>query len=162
VPPLLSLGAAVELASLDSRRSVPLDQFIVGNRRTRREPGELVTAVHVPRWGASARSSFRKLGARKYLVISIAMVAAVVETDARGVITRCGLAVGSCSSVAQRLSDLERVLTGEALDAALPGQARPEHLAALAPINDVRGTADYRAEAALVLVRRTLEALVHE
>jgi len=162
VPPLLSLGAEVELARTGSRRTLPLDQFIVGNRKTRREPGELVTAVHVPRWGASARSHFLKLGARRYLVISIAMVSAVVETDARRVITRCAVAVGSCSSVAHRLPDLERVLTNETLDAELPGRARPEHLAALAPITDVRGTADYRAGAALALVRRTLEALVGE
>jgi len=162
VPPLLSLGAKVELARADSRRVLPLDHFIVGNRRTRREPGELVTAVHVPRWGDSARSHFLKLGARRYLVISIAMVSAVVETDARSVITRCGFAVGSCSAVAQRLPALERALTNEAFDARLPGRARPEHLASLAPITDVRGTAEYRADAAFALVRRTLEVLVGE
>ncbi len=162
VPALLSLGAEVELARADSRRILPLDRFITGNRRTRRAPGELVIAVHVPRWAASARSHFLKLGARKYLVISIAMVAGVVEPDARGAIARCAFAVGSCSSVAQRLPDLERALLGAMVDRELPGRVRPEHLAALAPITDVRGTAEYRADAALTLVRRTLEVLAGE
>lgn len=162
VPALLALGAEVELASADSRRVLPLDQFITGNRRTRREPAELVTAVHVPRWGASARSHFLKLGARKYLVISIAMVAGVVEPDASGRIARCAFAVGSCSVVAQRLSDLERDLIGAALDGKLPERVRAEHLAGLAPITDLRGTAEYRADVALALVRRTVEALAGE
>lgn len=162
VPPLLSLGAEVELARVDARRTLPLDQFITGNRRTRRAPGELVTAVHVPRWGASARSHFLKLGARKYLVISIAMVSGVVEPDARGMIARCAFAVGSCSTVAQRLPELERALIGTTIDGTLPDRVRPEHLAALAPITDVRGTAEYRVDAALALVRRTLEVLAGE
>jgi CO/xanthine dehydrogenase FAD-binding subunit len=159
VPPLLALGAEVELARSDGRRVVPLGEFITGNRRTRREPAELLAAILVPRWGASARSHFLKLGARKYLVISIAMAAAVVETDAGGAITRCAVAVGSCSSVARRLPGLERDLQGAALDARLPGLVRAEHVATLAPITDVRGTAEYRMDAARVLVRRVLEAL---
>jgi CO/xanthine dehydrogenase FAD-binding subunit len=162
VPALLSLGAEVELARAGSRRMMPLDQFITGNRRTRREPTEMVTAVRVPRWRESARSHFLKLGARKYLVISIAMVSGVVEPDARGSIVRCAFAVGSCSSVAQRLPDLERALTGELLDGGLPERVRAEHLMPLAPITDVRGTAAYRADVALALVRRTLEALANE
>jgi CO/xanthine dehydrogenase FAD-binding subunit len=162
VPPLLSLGAAVELACADGRRVVPLGEFITGNRRTRREPGELLASIRVPRWGASARSHFLKLGARKYLVISIAMVSAVLETDAFGAISRCAVAVGSCSGVAQRLHGLERDLVGAVRDARLPELVRAEHLASLAPISDVRGTADYRKDAALVLVRRALEALAGE
>jgi CO/xanthine dehydrogenase FAD-binding subunit len=162
IPPLLSLGAEVELARADGRRVVPLEEFVAGNRRTRREPGELLAAILVPRWDASARSYFRKLGARKYLVISIAMVSAVVESDARGAITRCAVAVGSCSSVARRLPDLERDLAGAPLDARLPDLVRAEHLATLAPITDVRGTAEYRMDAALVLVRRALEVLAGE
>lgn len=162
VPALLSLGAEVELSRADAQRNLPLEAFIVGNRRTQRDPAELVTAIHVPRWGASARSHFTKLGARKYLVISIVMVSGVVETDAGGAIARCAFAVGSCSGVARRLHELERELTGAKLDAALPGRVRPEHLAALAPITDVRGTAEYRTDAALTLVRRTIEGLAGE
>lgn len=159
VPALLALGAEVELASVAGRRRLPLGEFVLGNRRTARGPQELVSAVLVPPWSARARSVFLKLGARRYLVISIAMVAAVIEPDAAGRVARCGVAVGACSAVAQRLSALEQALVGATLDVRIGARVHQEHLAGLTPIDDVRGTAEYRADAALTLVRRALESL---
>jgi len=159
-PNLLALDAAVELASAASVRRVPVGEFVVGNRRTVRAPDELVTAIFVPdpMEGTAARSAFVKLGSRAYLVISIAMVAAVVEVGPDGRIARARIAVGACSEVARRLPELEQDLAGGSLGEA-PAIVRPEHLAGLSPIDDVRGTAAYRRDAALVLVRRALEAL---
>jgi CO/xanthine dehydrogenase FAD-binding subunit len=162
VPPLRALGAAVELASVRGTRTLPLEAFVLGNRRTACAPDELVTAVLVPAWGARTRSTFLKLGARRYLVISIAMVAAVVETDAQGAIVRCGVAVGACSAVAQRLSALEAALAGRRLAPGIGAVVSPAHLAPLAPIDDVRATAAYRSDAAATLVARALETLAHE
>lgn len=159
LPNLLALDAAVELSSARGARRVPVGDFVVGNRRTVRGPDELVTAIVVPAPlpGATARSAFEKLGSRAYLVISIAMVAAVVEVDPEQRIARARLAVGACTEVAVRLPALEAELAGRSVreGAAAP---RAEHLAHLAPIDDVRGSAAYRREAALVLVRRALEA----
>jgi len=84
VPPLLALDAAVELRSRAGTRALPLSDFISGNRRTARREDEIVTAVTVPRTIDAGASTFLKLGARRYLVISIAMVAAVVQADADG------------------------------------------------------------------------------
>jgi len=160
VPGLLSLDAVVELASAGGVRHVPAGAFVVGNRRTVRAPDELVTGILVPAplAGTDVRSTFLKLGARAYLVISIAMVAAVVESDEEGRIRRARIAVGACSEVAQRLADLEAELVGRALGEAA-ALVDTRHLATLAPITDVRATADYRRSAALVLVRRALGAL---
>lgn len=158
VPALLALDARVELASRRGRRELPLAQFITGARRTRLAPDEIVTAILVPAPQHAARSTFLKLGARKYLVISIAMVAIVLETDKRTVRT-ARIAVGACSPVALRLDLLEKALENQALDAGLCERVGPEHFQTLAPIDDVRGSADYRKEAALTLVRRGLEAL---
>ena len=162
VPPLLALGADVELASVRGVRTLPLGAFVRGNRRTACAPDELMTAVLVPKWGAAARSTFLKLGARRYLVISIAMVAAAVETDAHGAIGRCGVAVGACSAAAQRLPGLEAALAGRRLAPGIGAIVTPAHLAALAPIDDVRATAAYRADAAATLVGRALDELAHE
>ncbi|MCX7891773.1 MAG: FAD binding domain-containing protein [Burkholderiales bacterium] len=165
-PPLMALGAQVELARFGARRTVPLSDFILGNRRTARGADELATAILVPAWarqaGHSARSAFLKLGARRYLVISIAMVAATLEVSPTGKITRCGIAVGACSPVAKRLTALEKRLLGERLTAGIAALAAPAHLAELAPIDDVRAAAQYRREAALELVRRALAALAAE
>jgi CO/xanthine dehydrogenase FAD-binding subunit len=162
VPPLLALGAEVELASVRGLRRLPLGAFILGNRRTACAADELVTAVLAPRWGERARSTFLKLGARRYLVISIAMVAVTVETDAQGAIARGGIAVGACSAVAQRLPALEAALAGRRLAPGIGAMVAPAHLAPLTPIDDVRATAGYRADAAATLVARALEKLAHE
>ena len=159
VPPLLALDAEVELASSWGARRLPLAEFLVGNRKTQRRPDELLTAVWVPRTLEDARSVFLKLGARRYLVISISMVAAVVDVE-DGQVGAVRVAVGSCSAVARRLPALERDLMGATAEAGLAGLVTPAHLAPLAPIDDARATADYRLDASLTLIRRALDACV--
>ena len=158
VPPLLALDAEVELTSQAGRRRMPLAQFITGNRKTLRKADEILSAVHVPRAIENAASSFLKLGARRYLVISISMVAAIVQADAAGRVARVRVAVGSCSATAQRLRTLEMDLVGRLCAAGIGNAVRVEHLAQLSPIDDVRATAEYRRDASLTLVRRVLEA----
>jgi CO/xanthine dehydrogenase FAD-binding subunit len=159
VPPLLSLGAEVELASTAGTRRLPLGDFVLGNRKTARRPDELVVALHVPRPQNPARATFLKLGARRYLVISIVMVAAVLEA-ADGRVAAARVAVGSCSAAAQRLPALEADLLGQPCDAGLAAVVRPQHLSGLSPIDDPRGSAEYREDAALTLVRRAVSDLV--
>jgi CO/xanthine dehydrogenase FAD-binding subunit len=155
VPPLLALGAELELASRDNVRRLALSEFIIGNRRTRLSPGELVVAIHVPKPATFARSSFLKLGARRYLVISIAMAAATLEI-AQDRVRAARVAVGACSAVAQRLPMLEAALSGTSVDARLAERVEPAHLAPLAPLDDVRGSAGYRLDATVTLLRRLL------
>jgi CO/xanthine dehydrogenase FAD-binding subunit len=156
VPPLLALDAEVELASSGGLRRLPLAEFIVGNRRTLRRADELLTAVIVPRTLDDGSSSFVKLGARRYLVISISMVATVVLADGTGRVAAARVAVGSCSAVARRLPQLENDLIGAPIDTGLAARVRAEHLADLSPIDDVRATGDYRRDVSLTLVQRTL------
>src|SRR5262245_21607700 len=156
IPCLIAMDAEVELASRGGTRRVPVASFVTGNRRTLRKVDELVTGLFVPAPSPSpvVRSVFEKLGSRAYLVISIAMVAAVVEVGEEGRIARARVAVGACSEVAQRLGELEAELAGRAASevaAGVDGIVQPRHLAALSPIDDVRGPAAYRREAALVL-----------
>lgn len=161
VPPLLALDATVELGSRQGSRRLPLADFITGYRKTAIRPDEIVTAIVVPR-SIEGASRFLKLGARRYLVISIAMVAAIVEVDAQGCVAQARLAVGACSAVAQRLHGLEQALVGAPAEAGIGRLVTADHVAALAPIDDVRATAGYRREAALTLVRRALESCVSE
>ncbi|MGD9880719.1 MAG: xanthine dehydrogenase family protein subunit M [Reyranella sp.] len=158
VPCLLALGAEIEVANRSGRRRVPLRQFITGVRRTNLAADELMVAIHVPRPRHEARSGFLKLGARRYLVISIAMVAATLEV-ADGRVASAAIAVGACSPVAERLAELESALVGAALDLGLPDRVEADHLAPLAPIDDVRGSVAYRGDAVLALVRRLLARL---
>lgn len=158
-PNLLALDASVELRSGRGTRRLAIPEFVLGNRRTARAPDELVTALLVPKPPEGARSVFLKLGARKYLVISIVMVCVVVAPADDGTVAHARVAVGACSAVAQRLPALEAALLGAPLDGAVAGLLRDEHLAPIAPIDDVRGSAAYRRDAARTLLNRALARL---
>ncbi len=146
VPPLLALDAEVELASPRGRRRLALPDFLLGVRRTALAPDEVLAAIHCPAPSPGMRSAFQKLGARRYMVISVVMVAVALDTER----AQARVAVGACSPVAMRLPAAERRLAArEAL--------RIEDFDALAPIDDLRADAGYRREAALSLTRRAAD-----
>jgi CO/xanthine dehydrogenase FAD-binding subunit len=160
VPVLMALDARLELRSAVGSRVLPIADFIRGNRRTAARPDELLSAILVPHCPARAAGHFLKLGARRYLVISIAMVAGIIALDAAGRIIACRIAIGACSEVAQGLPALEQALLGRHISDSPQDAVEPQHFAALRPIDDVRASADYRRDGAMTLTRRLLHELV--
>ena len=116
-----------------------------------------MVGIRVPKTQPGARAAFLKLGARTYLVISIVSVAALIDLDAQGRIADAAIAIGACSAVPARLPALERRLAGAAAGAAVGRVTAADVCAPLTPIDDVRGSAQYRRDVAVVLVRRALE-----
>ncbi len=161
VPCWLTLDAEVELVSRSNTRRLPVASFITDPRKTELASDELVSAILVPRRSCGGRSTFLKLGARKYLVISIAMVAVRLELE-NGIIADCAISVGSCSAVAVRLTALEASLTGRSIgDIGLPSLdalVRGD----ISPIHDLRSDADARASAASELVQRCIVSLSND
>lgn len=156
VPPLLTLNASVEIVGASGTRRVALSDFITGVRRTDLAPGEMVTAVVIPD-APGARSAFWKLGARRYLVISIAMVAVTIVPASDGSVAEARVSVGACSAVAQRLLSLEERLKGWSGSASDLAEILGKHdLSELSPLDDVRGSAEYRVFAAREIIARTL------
>jgi len=155
VPPLMALNAWIELRYDGGTVSLPVRDFILGNRKTWRRPGDLATAILVRRPNSASRSGFLKIGARRYLVISIAMVAATVTIDEDHV-SSAGIVVGACSPVARHLRSLEKRLVGRKFDSTLGDVVQPEDFTVLSPLDDVRADAAYRLEAACVATRRLL------
>jgi CO/xanthine dehydrogenase FAD-binding subunit len=140
-PPLLALDAQVELRCATGVRRMPLSEFLLGNRKTARRPDELLTRVVIPRTAAHERSVFLKLGARNYLVISIASLAANLRIAPDGTVISARLALGACFVGSGGLHRVE---------------LRPED--GVAPIDDIRASAAYRRRAAEILVGRGLAA----
>jgi CO/xanthine dehydrogenase FAD-binding subunit len=159
VPPLLVLEAEVELWSSAGSRRLRLSDFLLGPRRTALLPGEVLAAVVIPERALAGRAAFVKLGARSHLVISIAMVAARVQVDG-GKVTVAAFAVGSCSGVAQRLPLVEAALAGAPVAEVQDRIHAADVATVLAPIDDMRASAVYRAKAATELVRRALAEAV--
>jgi CO/xanthine dehydrogenase FAD-binding subunit len=158
IPPLLTLGAMVELVCRGGSRRLALSDFVTGVRQTALRPGEMVAAVHIPDQPPGTVAGFTKIGARRYLVISIAMVAATLRIDT-GRIAEARVAVGACSAVAQRLPGFEAALRGVSVDH-LP-HVTPDHLAGLTPIDDIRGSAAYRLDSVATLTNRLIQTLAH-
>jgi CO/xanthine dehydrogenase FAD-binding subunit len=158
-PPLLILDAEVELASRRGTRRLALDVFINGARRTLLAPDEVMTAIVTPLPSSTIRSTFFKLGARRHLVISIAMVAVALDV-VEGMVRDARIAIGACSAVAQRMRQAELRLLGAPASPDLGRSIEAKDLVQLSPINDIRASADYRRDAALTLLRRAIEACV--
>ncbi len=160
VPGLLCLNAAVEICSRSSKRILPLEEFIQGNRKTAIRNDELVSALVIPRPPESARSAFKKLGSRRYLVISIVNVAGLLDVNAEGRIRDARIAVGACSPVARRMTQIEDLLRERKCEAGLVEYIKMAHFETLTPIDDVRADAGYRRRCALELTRRLLTSLI--
>ena len=156
-PPLLATGAEVEIASVRGTRTVPVREFFTGPKRSVLEPDELVTAVSIPvRRGPQ---QFAKVGTRNAMVIAVCSFAVSLDLAGRSV----GTGIGSAGPTPLRALEAEAFATAE-----LPWQSRepvPDIVAnefgrlvaaAARPIDDVRGSADYRRHALSVLARRTL------
>ncbi len=158
-PVWLALGAQVLLQSAGAERHAPVEDFVLGSRRTGLAPNELVIGLQVPKRSARARSVFLKLGGRRYLTISMTMVAVMIDADEVGTITAAGVAVGSCSARALRLPALECRLIGSAWADLADVVIDAADLAPLTPIDDLRATAGYRLDATATLLRRALASL---
>lgn len=154
IPPLLALSAEVEIAGPSGPRRIPLEQCLIGPRKLALSPGEILVAIHIPATALQGRSAFLKLGARRHLVISIAM-AAVRLVVQNGQITTATAAIGACGPTARRLPAFEHSLIGQKVNVI---EIRPDLIhPALSPIDDLRASADYRTKAAVTLLRRLVD-----
>ena len=156
VPCLLSLDASIELLSVNGKRVLKLEDFIKGSRKTELQNNEILSAILIPKEAEIGRSSFLKLGARKYLVISIAMIACKLNLK-KDVISEIAISVGSCSAVAKRIKSLENLLIGKSIkDELTTIILNYNYENYLSPINDIRGTNTYRLKVSKVLVKDTI------
>lgn len=159
LPALLVHDAEVEVAGPGEVRRVPVSDLLVGPRHTSLRDGELIVAVHIPR--RTWRSRFAKVGTRNAMVIATCSAAVAVDAD-----TGAGrIAAGAVAPTARRLPQAEAVFEQLAASSAMPTQQGLEDLedavrADIAPIDDHRSTAPYRAHATATLVRRLAQRLL--
>ena len=161
-PPLLAMGAEVEVASVASgSRRIPVDEFFTGPKQSALAPDELICAVHLP--AAAGPQQFAKIGTRNAMVIAVCSFGLALDPG-RG---RVGTWIGSAGPTPLRARDAESFLQGVLESEGLWASRAPLGDAAAArfgvlvaaaarPIDDVRGTAAYRVHALGVLARRTL------
>ena len=158
-PPLVAVAADVEVASTRGSRTVPAREFFTGPKKSALEPDELIVAIRVP--AAAGPQQFAKVGTRNAMVIAVTSFGLALHPDAG----RVGAAIGSAAPTPLRATDAEDFAadalsghwaTRDDLPAGVAERFGDLVAAAARPIDDVRGTADYRRHALSVLARRTL------
>lgn len=164
-PPLLAAGAVVEIVSVAGARTVPVADFFSGPKRSVLAPDELIAGVQVP--VVPGPQVFAKVGGRNAMVIAVCSFALSLDPLRRQV----GTGIGSAAPTPRRAEAAEQLLAGWLEDAGAwqlpwrPPVAPPAEIVgefgglvsqAAAPIDDVRGSADYRRHALAVLARRSV------
>ncbi len=158
-PPLMALGAKVVLAGPAGEREVTLDDYFTGPGQSVQEADELMTAIHVPAWGEAAGGCYLKLGARKTLEISLVNLAAFVRLDGDGQVAEARVVMGAVGPTPLRAPSAEEFLVGQrpaGEDDPLFAEAARKAAGDAKPIDDHRGSAEYRRAMVEVLTRRAL------
>ena len=158
ITPLMALGASVTLRSHTAERTVPLNEFYTGLRRTIMQPDEMITAIHIPALKDNQRGMFIKLGLRAAQAISVVNTAAVLTFDGETV-TDATITLGSVAPTIIRAPAAEDALKGQALTPERIAQAAQIAADTPSPIDDVRSSAQYRKEMVRVIVARALRTL---
>lgn len=158
LPCLYVLGATVHMRGPQGVRSLPVEQFILGVRRTALTPVEMVTHVTFPLPKVGWRGAFEKLGLRRAMAIAVVSAALMLkEVGDQVAEVRCAL--GAVAPTVIRVPELGVYLVGKVLDDEVIERAGQYAAHAARPIDDVRGSARYRTQAAAALVRRALRSL---
>jgi carbon-monoxide dehydrogenase medium subunit len=150
-PALVAAGAEIELAGPNGRRRIAAKEFFVDWYTTALEPGELVVAIHLPR-PESGIGFYDKLArvSGDFAIVSVALSVA----RANGACARVGLAIGGCGPKPVRHDEADRMLLETELGDDAASCAGAMLAEAADPVDDVRGSAEYRRLAIPRMIRR--------
>jgi carbon-monoxide dehydrogenase medium subunit len=154
----LTFDAEVELAAARGTRTVPIGEFFIGAYETTRQPDEVLTAVRLRQGGPQTRWAYLKFGIHERPTLGVAL-ALTLDAGRRG-IEDIRIAVGCVGPMPMRAFRAEEILRGLALadaDAHLE-RAAAAAAAATDAVDDLHGSAAYKAEMVKVFVRRAFHA----
>ncbi len=152
IPPLYVLNASVKLQSADSERVVPVSEFFLGPRKTKRAPNELITEIAIEKTKPGLYYFFKKLGLREANAISLVSVACIADLDQYKKVNSIKLALGAVAPTVMFAVKSEKLATDKQLDLNLVDEIARSVSEEISPITDIRGSAEYRRRAAYGLV----------
>ncbi|RCW50692.1 xanthine dehydrogenase family protein subunit M [Halanaerobium sp. MA284_MarDTE_T2] len=161
LPPLLAYEAKFHLSSRKKSRIVESDEFFTGPKKNILKDSELLTGIEIPISDAEVYSFWKKIGRRKALVISTLTLNLVLEFE-NDLIKRAGLAVGSAAPVPVRLKKIEEKMLGKKLSQLDYKKIAEEVKNRISPIDDLRGTKEYREDVAADIMVNALEKIEKE
>jgi xanthine dehydrogenase small subunit len=152
-PLLLALDAIVHAAGPDGRRTIPVSSFFVGYRKTALKPGEILTAIEIPKpFPAFVR--FYKVAKRRLDDISTVAAAMAVDLENSGNTRRARFAFGGVAATPLQVTEAEAAVVGQPWNAAAVDRVQHILDRTLAPMSDHRGSKEYRLEVSKSLVEK--------
>jgi carbon-monoxide dehydrogenase medium subunit len=155
-PALIALDAQIVARSARGERKIPADRFFTGFYQTVLEPDEMVTAILLPEQPKGSGTAFLKFLPATQDDYATVSVAARVALDAKGTIEQARIALGAAATVPVRATAVEAALAGKTPDDKTFRDAAPLVQDAIDPIEDFRGSAQYKRQMAAVHLRRAL------
>jgi xanthine dehydrogenase small subunit len=152
-PLLMALDAGVCIAGKNGARTVPLESFFTGYRRTVLKPGELLRSLEIPK-PLPCFSRFYKVAKRRMDDISTVAAGMAIDWDHSGRITRARFAFGGVAAVPVLIAEAEEAVLGKRWDEAAVERVQSILGRTLQPISDHRGSAEYRLAVAQSLVEK--------
>lgn len=166
ITPLMALNASVKLQSMKNgqiaERTVPLNDFYTGVRRTVLQPEEMMVDITFPALRANQRGTFIKFALRQAQAISLVNTAMVLMFDEMGQVQDVKITLGAVAPTIVHAVEAEEFLKGKKLDTEVTRYAGELAVKAARPISDVRGSAGYRRRMTNVIVRRGLQFIASD
>lgn len=158
ITPLVALGAKAVLRSLRGERTVDLDAFYLGVRRTVMAPDEMLIEIQVPGMKPGAQGVYLKNALRKAQAISVVNQAVLIEME-DGLVTAASITAGAVAPTIIHLRSAEDYLIGKPLSPEVIGAAAERAAGDVRPIDDIRSSANFRSHISAVLTRRALKQI---
>jgi CO/xanthine dehydrogenase FAD-binding subunit len=157
VPALVAAGAIARIIGPNGVRDLPVEQLLVGPGKTSLAKGEIVVSFFLPARPAHASDAYQRFTPRTEMDIAVVGVAINLTMDAGGTCTAARVALGAVAPTVLLVKDAADALIGTRLDDAALDRLAKAASAACRPIDDKRGTKEYRVKVAGVLARRTAQ-----
>ena len=145
VPFLLLIGATVETISTEGKRTIALDDFYIGYKKTRLKKNELIYALSLPLDQQDTYIKLYKVSLRKDLDISAVTMATRLKIE-HGLISDWRLVLGGVGATIIRLNEIEKLSKGRTFDLKLIEEVTAGLPQWIAPLSDVRGSKEYRLQ----------------
>ena len=156
-PALVAAGAKVSIAGPKGNRKLAVEDLAAGVGRNNLKKGEIITSIDMPKKDAKSGTSYLRFTPRTEMDIAVVSVGVNLTLDGRGVITKARVALGAVATTVLLVKEAAKAIIGTKLDDAAKAKLSAACSAACKPIDDKRGTIEFRTDVAGVLARRAAE-----
>lgn len=153
VPAMIAAGVEVSITGPNGTRRIPVEQVPTGPGRTSLAKGEVISGLHIPARGEHGGDAYQRFIPRTEMDIAVVGVAVSLRRDG-DTVTEARVSLGAAAPTALLLADAAKTIVGSKLDDAALDALAAAVSAACKPIDDKRGTIEFRTEVAGVLARR--------